>query len=151
MPSKENQEQEQSLVQYSHTEIAASERTIEHLSDEEIEQMFIRQSEAEAAELAEEELINQELVLVRMTPFNIDFVDKESGELSSGTYVTFELQDGKKFRSASVNAMKFALDTARFIGVNPATGELRRAVVFKITLAKAKQGHMYRFLFKRFA
>ena len=110
--------------------------------------LFKRKSEAEAADLIPDALIGKDITVISVTPYQREIVDKETGEIFTANYVTFVTDTGAAFRSAASGALSFAMDMARFIGLDANSGNLNNPVVMQIVAQRATQGFIHKFIFK---
>lgn len=119
------------------------------LSLEERLSLWKRQSEAQASDTLDPKMINTELVATHIHPYSRPVEDQETLETINATYVAFVLDTGEMFKTASSQALPFALEMAKFLGVNRETGQLAYPVKFKITQQKAPggTGMIFRFVF----
>lgn len=110
--------------------------------------LWRRQSEAQASPVVEDKFLNTPITATHIAPYQRPFVDQETGETGLATYVAFTLSDGTQIKTSSTQALPFAMEMAKFVGVNFETGELVLPITFKIVPQKAPQvGFIYRFVF----
>ena len=118
---------------------------LEHLTDDERIDLFLRKSQAETSDQIDDSYLGQKLIAIAITPYVKDFIDQETGEMRESVYVAFELEDGRSFKTASIRAVPFAKDMVRFVGVDKQTGKLKFPVEFSIKPEKATTGFLYAF------
>lgn len=124
---------------------------VSQLSIEQRAELFQRYSEAQASTKIDDGHLNKVLTAVAMTVYQRDFIDQETGEIGLATYVSFTLDNGDSFKTASSQATPFALSVARFLGYDATTGELPYPIKFTIVPQKADTGFKYNFVFKGLA
>lgn len=129
----------------------AADTDVSHLSLEERVELFQRLSEAQASETIPDKFLNVDFKVTNMTVYQRDFVNPDDGNVQLANYVSFTVNDGEMFRTASSQALPFALQTARLIGYDPKTGELPHPIMLHIKPQKAETGFIYRFVFKGLA
>lgn len=122
-----------------------------HLPLNERADLFQRWTEAQANPVPDDSLLNTEIVVVGMTVYQRDFMNPETGQIDLLTYVSFVFENGKGFRTASTQAIPFALQTAKMIGYDVQNGKLPVPIKMQIIPQKAETGFIYRFVFKGLA
>lgn len=121
------------------------------LTLEERVELFQRFSEAQASLKIAESHLNKVLHVTDMTLYQRDFIDADTGMPGLATYASFTLKDGETIKTASSQALPFAMSVARFIGYDPKTGHLPHAIKMQIIPVKADEGFKYNFVFKGLA
>lgn len=121
------------------------------MSLEERANLLERWTVAQANDQIDDSKLGKELTVTGMTVYQKEFIDQETGAIGLASYVAFEFADGTGIRTASSQAVPFALATARLIGYNPVNGKLPHPIKIMIVPQKATTGFIYRFVFKGLA
>ena len=122
---------------------------LSHLSEDERFDLFLRKSEAQAGIQIDDSLLGVELIATAITPYQREFIDQETGEVKTATYVAFTLDNGEVFKTSSNKAIPFAMDIVRYVGVDPKTGALKKPLHFMIKPKKATTGFEYNYVAMR--